>query len=507
VLRQYRRAAGLTHEALAEAAGLSPRTVSDLERGVSAAPRRDTLAALAAALGVTPEQRAALELAARRAPEPADATVRRHNLPVQLSTFVGREQELGEVQALVRRHRLATLTGAGGCGKTRLALRAAADLFDADAFADGAWLVDLAPIADSALIARAALTALGAREVPGHAALDTLVDFLHARTTLLVLDNCEHLVVACAGLADALLRACPGLRVLATSREPLGVPGEAVWRVPSLGVPPPGAADADVGRSEAVRLFTERARLVQPGYAVTAANAAAVAQLCRRLDGIPLALELAAARAGSLTVEQIAARLDDRFRLLTGGARTALRRQQTLRATVDWSYDLLAADERALLRRLSVFAGGWTLEAAEAVGAGLPDALGLMLRLVDKSLVVMDVDEDPAPTPPANGGAGPRYRLLETIRQYAQEKLLEADEAHAARDRHRDYFLTWAERAALEVVATSWSGTRGLRPSTTTCAPRSSGVLAMAPPASCSCAPRWRTSGCCAVTSARPTSD
>jgi predicted ATPase len=227
-----------------------------------------------------------------------------------------------------------------------------------------------------------------------------------------------------------------------TSREPLGVAGEATWRVPSLGLPPPQADERDILGSEAVRLFVERARLVQPGFEVTTTNAAALAQLCRRLDGIPLALELAAARVRGLTVEQIVGRLHDRFRLLTGGSRTALRRQQTLRALVDWSYDLLSEDERALLRCLSVFVSGWTLEAAEAVSTAPPEALGLLLQLVDKSLVVAESD-----------GAETRYRLLETIRQYAQEKLIDAAEAAAARDRHRDYYLSWAERAAPEVVA------------------------------------------------------
>jgi predicted ATPase len=359
---------------------------------------------------------------------------------VQLTSFVGRERELAEVQALVRRHRLVTLTGAGGCGKTRLALHVAADLLEAHA--DGAWFVDLAPVADEALIARVALSELGAREVPGQTASETLMDYLRARSLLLVLDNCEHVVASCAALTDALLRACPGVRVVATSREPLGVVGEATWRVPSLGLPPPQAGERDILGSEAVLLFVERARLVQPGFEVSTTNAAAVAQLCRRLDGIPLALELAAARVRGLTVEQIVGRLHDRFRLLTGGSRTALRRQQTLRALVDWSYDLLSEDERALLRCLSVFVGGWTLEAAEAVSADLPDALGLLLQLVDKSLVTAESDEAEA-----------RYRLLETIRQYAQEKLHDAGEAAAARDRHRDYYLSWAERAAPEVVA------------------------------------------------------
>jgi predicted ATPase len=265
---------------------------------------------------------------------------------------------------------------------------------------------------------------------------------LRARSLLLVLDNCEHVVAACAVLTDALLRACPGVRVVATSREPLGVVGEATWRVPSLGLPPAQADEAELLRSDAVRLVVERARLVQPDFEVTSTNAAALGQLCRRLDGIPLALELAAARVRSLTVEQIVARLDDCFRLLTGGSRTALRRQQTLRALVDWSYELLAEDERALLRCLSVFVGGWTLEAAEAVSAAESDALDLLLQLVDKSLVIADSD-----------GAEARYRLLETIRQYAQEKLHDAGEAAATRDRHRDFFLRWAERAAPEVAA------------------------------------------------------
>jgi non-specific serine/threonine protein kinase len=480
LLRRHRLTAGLTHEALAERAGVSARAISDLERGLSRAPRPDTVALLATALRLPPDERAALAAAAR--PRPVGrggAGPARHNLPVPLTSFVGREAELAALTRLLgdRRPdarpetppagpRLVTLTGVGGGGKTRLALEAAARLVPA--YPGGAWLVDLAPLADEALVPQAALGALGLREMSARPALDTLTDALRPRALLLVLDNCGHLVGACARLVDALLRACPGLRVLATSRELLGVAGEVAWRVPSLSVPPaddgPGPQDvaapapgaglgvvAAVGRSEAGRLFVERARLAQPAFAVGPGNAPLVAQLCRRLDGIPLALELAAARLRGLTLEQLVARLDDRFRLLAGGGRTALRRQQTLRATVDWSYALLSEPERALLRRLSVFAGGWTLEAAEAVGADLPDVLGLLLQLVDKSLVLVDGGDAGAGGAAAGGRA--RYRLLETLRQYAGERLLDAGETAAARDRHRDHFLAWAEHAATHVSA------------------------------------------------------
>jgi predicted ATPase/class 3 adenylate cyclase len=393
---------------------------------------------------------------------------RPHNLPLQLTSFVGRERELAEVARLLVAQRLVTLTGTGGCGKTRLALQAAAAALEADGapYPDGVWLAELGTLADEALLPQAVLSALGLRELSARPAPDALADYLRPRALLLILDNCEHLVGACALLVDALLRTCPGLRVLATSRELLGVAGEVAWRVPSLSLPPagggPGPQNAAaareglgeaeaVGRSEAARLFVERGRLVQPAFAVGPGNASLVAQLCRRLDGIPLALELAAARLRGLTLEQLVARLDDRFRLLVGGSRTALRRQQTLRAAVDWSYGLLADDERTLLRRLSVFAGGWTVEAAEAAGADLPDVLGLLLQLVDKSLVLVDSGDAGAGGGAAEGAA--RYRLLETIRQYAGERLLEAGEAAAARDRHRDHFLAWAERAAPHVVA------------------------------------------------------
>jgi predicted ATPase/DNA-binding CsgD family transcriptional regulator len=377
-----------------------------------------------------------------------------HNLPRQLTSFVGRERELAAVRAALAAHPLVTLTGPGGGGKTRLALRAAAAALGTDGapggalYRDGVWWVDLAPLADPALVAQAVVAALGLREPPGRPHLATLTEHLRTRRLLLVLDNCEHLVGACARLADALLRAAPGLRVLATSRESLSVPGESVYRVPPLAAPDPGDLPPieRFGDYDAVRLFVERARLTRPDFALTDQNAAAVAQVCRRLDGIPLAIELAAARVRILAVEQIAARLDDRFRLLSGGSPAALPRQQTLAAALDWSHDLLSEPERVLLRRLAVFAGGWTLEAAEQVGAGgeigAGEVLDLLTRLADKSLV--DVGDELA--------GETRYRLLETIREYAREKLKAAGEAAALRRRHRDWYLALAERADPELV-------------------------------------------------------
>jgi predicted ATPase/class 3 adenylate cyclase len=365
-----------------------------------------------------------------------------NNLPRELTSFVGRERELADVKRLLADSPLVTLTGTGGCGKTRLALQVAANLLDAHP--DGVWFVDLAPLADPALVSQAVAAALGVRDMPDRPLLAALGDFLHGRELLLLLDNCEHLLAACAHLADALLRAGPRVRLLATSRELLGIAGETAWRVPSLSLPDPQQPPPveHLRRYEAVQLFLERARAALPSFVVTNHNVSALVQICRRLDGIPLAIELAAARVRVLTVEQLAARLDDRFRLLTGGSRTALRRQQTLQATIDWSYQLLSEDERALLRRLAVFAGGWTLEAAEGVtsGVGLDpfDVLNLLTGLVDKSMVV------------AEGQVGEgRYRLLETIRQYALKKLDEAGEARIARRAHRDWFLDLAEQALL----------------------------------------------------------
>ena len=326
-----------------------------------------------------------------------------------MTSFIGRQNDLMETRRLLPATRLLTLIGPGGTGKTRLSLQLAAEVLDA--FSDGAWLVELAPVSDPALLPQTVASVWDVREQPGRPLMATLSDYLRPKTLLLILDNCEHLVDACAQLATALLTACPRLKILASSREALGVAGETAYRVPSLSLPDPRQPPSfeSLSHSEAARLFIERAQASQPHFAPAAHNFSAIAQICQRLDGIPLALELAAARVKLFTVEQIAVRLDDRFRLLTGGSRTALPRQQTLRALVDWSYDLLPEPECGALRRLSVFAGGWTFEAAEAIVG--PEALDLLSHLVDKSLVVAEEQPQSGET---------RYRLLETIRQYAR---------------------------------------------------------------------------------------
>lgn len=361
-----------------------------------------------------------------------------NNLPIHLTSFIGRERERAEVKRLLASSRLLTLTGAGGAGKTRLGLQVAAELLEE--FRDGVWVVELASLSDPDLVPQAVASALGVREQPGRELAETLSDFLRPKSLLLILDNCEHVLVACARLSHTLLRACPGLRILATSRERLSIAGETAWRVPSLTAPDPRSLPPlDRLRGfEAVRLFAERAASVLPSFTVMRENAHAIANICQQLDGIPLALELAATRINVLSPEQIAERLGDRFRLLTGGSRTDLPRHQTLRAATEWSYDLLSEPERALLRRVSVFAGGFTLEAAAAFwGKGIDqlEVLDLLSHLVDKSLVLAEE---------ARGAL--RYRLLETVRQFAQEKL-EAAEAREARGRHRGFFLALAEQA------------------------------------------------------------
>jgi predicted ATPase len=362
-----------------------------------------------------------------------------NNLPRQLTSFIGREKEIAEVRRLLSTAYLVTLTGSGGAGKTRLALQVAADVVED--YRDGVWLAEFAPVADPNLVPKTIASALDVPEQPERELVETLVADLRAKALLLVLDSCEHLLAACGDLAAALLRTCPQVRILATSREGLGIHGETLWRVPSLSVPEdvrhlPRLEDLVL--YDAVRLFVDRAVTTAPGFTVTGENAPTVAQVCRRLDGIPLAIELAAARVKVLAVEQIAARLDDRFRLLTGGSRTVLPRHRTLRAAIDWSYSLLSDHERAVLRRLSVFAGGWTLEAAEAVCAGggieAPDVLDLLTQLVDKSLVVAQT----------HGGEA-RYQLLETVREYGRERLHDSEAVEEVQRRHRDWYLALAE--------------------------------------------------------------
>ena len=360
-----------------------------------------------------------------------------NNLPLQLTSFVGRERELVEIRRLLETHRLVTLSGAGGTGKTRLALQLAAEIVDE--FRDGAWFVELAPISDPDLIVPTMLRVFALPSQPGREPLEILSDHLAGKSLLLILDNSEHLLDPCCRLVQALLQAAPGLKIVATSREALNLGGEQAYRVPSLALPdvrqlPPLE---QLTQYEAVHLFVERAILVDPVFTVTKANAPAVAQLCSRLDGIPLAIELASARLKSMSLDLIVSRLDDRFRLLTGGSRIALPRQQTLHAMIDWSYALLSQRENSLFQRVSVFRGGCTVEAAEAVcsgeGIASPDVLDLLARLVDKSLLMLD----------ERG----RYEMLETVRHFGQERLIESGHAALARDRHLAYFLQLAEQA------------------------------------------------------------
>jgi predicted ATPase/class 3 adenylate cyclase len=377
------------------------------------------------------------------------------NLPTQTTSFVERERELEEVRRTLSGHRLVTLIGTGGTGKTRLMLEAASGTDPLPR--DGIWLTELAPVADPGLIPQEVGRALGVRDQPGTPVMDGIVDFLRHKELLLLLDNCEHVIGAAAALADRILAACPSVTVLASSREALGIAGEVLFQVPSLTVPatverphdhaPNSAAWFEaVAASGAVQLFVDRATAVEPNFMLTPQNAGPIVDICRRLDGIPLAIELAAARVTVLSVDEILKRLGDRFRLLTGGRRTAVPRQQTLQALIDWSWDLLPEADRRLLRRLSVFAGGWTIEAAEAICAdktdeqgGTIDTFEALTGLIERSMVVVD------------RGRTSRYRLLETIRQYATERLVESGEGSALRARHLAYFLDVALQARLPV--------------------------------------------------------
>ncbi len=364
-----------------------------------------------------------------------------NNLPIQLTSFIGREKEMAAVTDLLTANRLVTLLGTGGTGKTRLSLQTGAELLER--FQDGVYFVELAPVTEANLLAQTVASVLGVKEEVGRPLTQSLVDYLKPRTLLLILDNCEHLVAACARLAQTLLQSCPLLSILASSRESFNIPGETIYRVPSLRLPDPKKhlTIASLSQYEAVRLFIDRATSIQSTFTVTNANVPALTELCIRLDGIPLAIELAAARVRSLSIEEINNKLNNVFRLLTGGSRTALPRQQTLRALIDWSYDLLSAVERMMLSRLSVFAGGWTLEAAEAVCVGdvIEDweVLDLLTSLADKSLVVTEEQDGHT-----------RYRLLETIRQYAVDRLRESGAMDTVAASHQAYFQRFSEETS-----------------------------------------------------------
>jgi non-specific serine/threonine protein kinase len=454
LLRQHRVAAGLTQEMLAERAGLSVHGVQKLERGATH-PYRDTAQRLEQALQLAPDDqarfRATVQPVRRHAAvqTPPKAGRPSHNLPAGVTSFIGRAQELVEISRRLSDTRLLTLTGVGGCGKTRLALELARSVLEL--YPHGVWLVELGPLADPALVAQRVGTVLGIRETAEQPIGVALANALRTRVMLLVLDNCEHLLDACAQLVEPLLQACADLRIVATSREAIGISGEVAWRVPSLEQTP------------AIQLFVERARAAQPHFVLSDRNSAAVAQICRRLDGLPLALELAAARIDALAPEQIALRLDQRFRLLTDGSRTALPRQQTLAATLDWSYNLLSKSERRFFERLAVFSGGWTLEAAEAVcpapGLAGEDVLDLLTHLTRKSLVIAEES--------TNGTE--RYRLLETVRDYARDKLdtRGAAEMRALRERHATHYSELAKRFDLsgEMARPAWAVAGGANPS------------------------------------------
>ena len=363
-----------------------------------------------------------------------------HNLPVQPTSFIGREQEMAELKALIEHTHLLTLTGSGGCGKTRLSLEVADDVLQD--YADGVWLVEFAPLSDAALVPQAVATVLGVIEAPAEPITKTLIGALKDKNLLLVFDNCEHVLDAAARLADSVVHSCPKVKLLVSSRETLGIAGESAYSVPSLSLPDVTKVHTpdSLSKYEAVRLFSERAVAAKADFKVTDHTAAALASVCHRLDGIPLAIELAAARMRFMTVEELDRKLDDRFRILTGGSRTALPRQRTLQALIDWSFDLLDGSQKALLARLSVFMGGWTLEAAEVVCSGREvetwEILDLLTALVDKSLVITEQHDGTT-----------RYRLLETVRQYAGEKLQESGEVDVVGVKHQRFYLALAEEA------------------------------------------------------------
>ncbi len=452
LLRTHRLAAGLSQDELAEKARMSANGISALERGIRRRPQRETLVFLASALGLSDEERLAFDAAAKQPAQRSstadsvqfdgdEAPPENHNLPLQLSSFIGREHEVSEISGLVRTHRLVTVTGSGGVGKTRTALATGRALLEW--LTDGVWLVELAPLTDAAAVTSTLALAVGIQESPNRSLLETLLAHLKNRALLIVLDNCDRVVAEAAALGESLLRGCPRLRLLVTSRESLRIAGEHVYRLPSLTYP--SSRDgirltaSGARHYAALMLFSERAKAKDNRFALTDDNAPVVAEICLRLDGIPLAIELAAARIRLFSVAVLLQKLEQRFRILTEGDRTALPRHQTMRALIDWSYDLLTPCEQHLFDCLSLFAGGCTLAAATTVraaeGEEASDTFDILSSLVDKSLVVAD-----------RSAPETRYRLLESSRQYATEKLAERGEQVS--DRHRRAHA----RAYLEVA-------------------------------------------------------
>jgi predicted ATPase/DNA-binding XRE family transcriptional regulator len=441
-LRQRRRMLDLTQQDLADQVGCARITLRRIESGMLK-PSKELASILLEKFGIPEIERPewiafARGVSALPTQSIPSSSKPISNLPTLLTTFIGREKEQSEVISLISKHRLVTLTGSGGVGKTRLSIKIGEQVLES--YTDGVRFLELASLSDPTLLPQTAAGLFGITTQSDIPFTDLLINFLRAKSALLILDNCEHLLDACAYFADALLKSCPHLKILATSREPLGIAGEAIYRVPSLELPDFQQLLDTFRDFESVHLFEERAKLAQFDFSLTLENASSVAQICQRLDGMPLAIELAAAKVGMFSTQQIAKQLDEGFNLLTGGSRTALPRQQTLRASIDWSWNLLSDAERILLRRLSVFAGGFTLEAAGAICRDDDlkgnDVLDILTHLANKSLLVKQGQDGEA-----------RYRLLEPIRQYAYEKLLEASEANVIQDRHLDFFLKFAEEA------------------------------------------------------------
>ena len=448
-LKRRRKAAGLTQEQLALQISCSTSALKKMEANVRR-PSAQMAEQLSKIFNIPQKEQTAFLRFARgngqyASPEVVEDAPWRDatnfspaNLPFQLSSFVGRSKELLDIAGLIASNRLTTLVGPGGMGKTRLSLNIGEQVLRD--YAHGVWFVELAPIADALLLPRTVAIALGLSDEPQRPVIDMLSDYLHRKNMLLILDNCEHLVDACAQIADILLKKCPHLKILATSREALNIVGEAVYQVPSLQVPNMQQLVEDFRNYESVRLFEERARLAKTDFSLTAENTIPIAQICTRLDGIPLAIELAAARVNLFSIEQIATQLQESLALLTGGSRTALPRHQTLQAAIDWSYDLLLPREQIFFQRLSVFVNGWTLEAAQAVASDekikSEAIVDLLAQLIKKSLV--HTKEQQGTT---------RYQMLETIRQYACEKLRASGDSEATQDRHLAYFVRLAERA------------------------------------------------------------